>query len=242
MRRVVIVVAVIAALASGARAGEPDNNDPIEPVNRAVFWFNDQLDVWLMEPVAKGWDWLVPNRAQVAVEDFFENLRFPVVAVNNLLQGKFRAAGVDVARFVINTGMGGLGLADPAAMFGLERHDEDFGQTLGWWGVPAGPYLVLPVSGPSGLRDGPATLVDGYIAVYPAYLPVAATSAMWGVRGVNGRSRALDQVREIKNASVDYYVAVRNGYVQRRQAQVSDGAGMSREEQEDLYEVVDNGR
>lgn len=242
MRRFALVIALIAALAPGARADDVDRNDPIEPINRGVFWFNDRVDVWLLEPAARGWDWLVPDRAQLAVEDFFANLRFPVVALNDLLQGKFRAAGVDVARFVINTTVGGLGLADAAAHFGLERHDEDFGQTLGWWGVPAGPYLVLPIAGPSGLRDGPAMLVDAYTAVYPMYLPLVATSSAWGLRAINGRSRVLDQVSEIKEASVDYYVAVRNGYVQRRKVQVNDGTDMSPEEQEDLYGVVENGR
>lgn len=241
MRTLVLCLAALLALSGAVPAAEEGNHDPVERVNRGVFWFNDQLDIYVLEPVAKGWDAVVPRRVQHAVANFFGNLRFPVVAVNDLLQAKLVHAGGDVARFAVNTTVGGLGFFDPASQVGLEQHDEDFGQTLGVWGVPAGPYLVLPLVGPSSLRDAPALVVDMYTAVYPVFVPLVYTVSAQGVSVVNGRAQVLDQVREAKNASVDYYSAVRSGFVQRRQSLVTDGAELSTEEQEDLYRIETNG-
>ena len=111
-------------------------------MNRKVFWFNDRLDVYVLEPVAKGWNHVASKPVQRSVSNFFTNLRSPIVVVNDLLQGKVKNGASDVGRFAVNTTIGVLGFFDRATPLGLEQHVEDFGQTLGWWGVPAGPYLV----------------------------------------------------------------------------------------------------
>jgi phospholipid-binding lipoprotein MlaA len=209
--------------------------DPIEPVNRGVFWFNDKLDVYVFEPAARGWDWLMPDVVQRSVANFFDNIRFPVVAVNDLLQGKVVACGSDIGRFAINTTVGVLGFMDPAAGWGLEKHDEDFGQTLGVWRIPPGPYLVLPLLGPSNPRDTVGLVGDSFAAVYPWFVPWYYTIGPRAVDTVNFRSQMLDAVREAKRASVDYYAFVRDAYVQRRKRQVVDRTEMSEEEQEELY-------
>lgn len=218
------------AVAAAAAEG-----DPIEPVNRGIFWFNDKLDVWVLEPVAKGWDFVLPQRVQQSVTNFFDNLRSPVVLVNDVLQAKPRRAAITLTRFALNTVVGIGGLFDAAAPLGLDGHDEDFGQTLGYWGVPPGPYLMLPILGPSNPRDGVGMIADSFAAVYPFFVGVVYTIGPRVVSVVNQRAQVLDEVRDAKEASVDYYVFVRNAYVQHRREQVRDGQGMTEEEEEDLY-------
>src|SRR5215470_10470772 len=127
--------------------------DPLEPVNRKIFWFNDQVDNYVLEPVATGWDWAIPHVVQRSISNFFANVRFPIDLINNLLQGKLKNSASEVGRFAVNTTVGVLGFFDPATGWGMEAHQEDFGQTLGVWGVPPGAYLVLPIVGPSNPRD-----------------------------------------------------------------------------------------
>lgn len=209
--------------------------DPIEPVNRGIFWFNDKLDVYFFEPVAKGWRFVVPNALQKSIGNFFQHLRFPVNAANNLLQGKPLRAGVDVARFGVNTLIGFFGTLDPAAEMGLEESHEDFGQTLGVWGVPMGPYLVLPLIGPSCVRDGGGLIVDSFTAVYPLYLPAVYTLSARTIDTVNYRAQNIEEIRNLKESTFDFYLTVRDGYAQRRRALVGNGAGMSEEEEHELY-------
>jgi phospholipid-binding lipoprotein MlaA len=158
-----------------------------------------------------------------------------VVAVNDLLQGKLAACGSDIGRFAVNTTVGVLGFMDPAAGWGLEKHDEDFGQTLGVWGVPFGPYLVLPLLGPSNPRDSGGLVADSFATVYPWFVSIYYTIGPKAVETVNFRSQMLDEVREAKRAAVDYYVFVRDAYVQHRQRQVEDTTEMTEEEQQELY-------
>src|SRR5262249_28251117 len=160
-----------ALIGCAAQSARP-NNDPLEGMNRKVFWFNDKVDVYALEPVAKGWNWIAPDRVKQSVANFFQNLRFPIVTLNDLLQGKMVPAASDVGRFAVNTTVGVLGFFDPASGWGLEQHNEDFGQTLGWWHVPPGPYLVLPLLGPSSPRDAVGSLADSFAAVYPLFVDV----------------------------------------------------------------------
>ena len=213
------------------------NHDPIEPVNRAIFWFNDKLDVYVLAPVATGWDTIAPDRVERALANFFQNLRFPIVAVNDLLQGKLVHTASDVGRFGVNTTVGVLGFFDPATHWGLEAHDEDFGQTLGYWGVPPGPYLVLPFFGPSDPRDALGLAADSFSTVYPFFIAIEYSIAASGVNTINTRALNLNTVRQAKQASIDYYAFVRNAYRQRRNVLVTDGAAMSTQEEEDLYDV-----
>lgn len=224
---------------NAANRGTEANQDPIEPVNRAVFWFNDQVDVYVLEPVATGYDKITPGRVKKCVSNFFQNLRFPIVAVNNLLQGKAVYAASDVGRFAVNTVVGVAGFFDPASGWGLEQHNEDFGQTLGYWGVPPGPYLVLPLWGPSNPRDTVGLAADSVIAVYPWLISIEYTLAARAVDLINSRAQVLREVRDVKEASFDYYLAVRNAYMQRRIALVNDRTE-GPEHDEELYNIETN--
>ena len=252
MRMLTRIAALVAAASLGlgwlsaspvAAASAPSgqsNHDPLEGMNRKIFWFNDKVDTYVLEPVARGWDTVVPNRVKRCVSNFFQNLRFPIVAGNNLLQAKPLAAASDVGRFVVNTTVGVAGFFDPATVWGLEQHNEDFGQTLGYWGMPPGPYLVLPFLGPSDPRDTVGLVADSFSLVYPYFIDFIYTFGASGGDLVNARSLLLTDVREAKAASLDYYVAVRNAYEQRRDALVHDRKGMSPEQQQDLYNLEAN--
>lgn len=230
-----IIVLAWAGLAGRAWAADGSEGDPIESVNRRIFWFNERLDQYILEPVATGWDFVLPDRVQKSITNFFTNLRFPIVAINDVLQGKLKRSGVEVARFGVNTTVGVLGFFDPATGWGLERVEEDFGQTLGYWGVPPGPYLVLPILGPSNPRDGFGFIVDGFAAIYPLFVPIEYAIAPYTVEIINARSRVLEDVRDAREAAVDFYVFVRNAYVQRRRVLVNDGRVLSEAEEEELY-------
>jgi phospholipid-binding lipoprotein MlaA len=196
--------------------------DPIEGFNRAVFRFNDTLDVYALEPAARGWNWLAPKPLQHCVTNFAANLRFPVTAINNLLQGKLTGGAVTVGRFVINSSIGFGGIFDPATEWGLRARPEDFGQTLGTWGTPPGPYLMLPLLGPSNVRDTGGRVVDYGLNVLPFFINQWVMLGSNAVNSVNDRAQILDEAQDAKAASLDYYVFVRNAYTQRRQALVHD--------------------
>jgi phospholipid-binding lipoprotein MlaA len=234
-RAVVVVVAACLLSACAARRGRtPAEYDPWEPVNRKIFWFDDHLDRWVLEPVATGWSKVAPTRVRTSVSNFFDNLRFPIVVTNEILQGKLDEAGSDVGRFAVNTTVGIFGFLDLATDWGMPRHDEDFGQTLGVWGLSPGPYLVLPFLGPSSVRDGIGLGVDSCLAVTTWFVDVwILATARVGV-AVNDRSLILNEVREARRSSLDYYVFVRNAYLQRRRALVSDLPAQQQNEEE-LY-------
>lgn len=210
--------------------------DPWQGLNRKIFVFNDRLDEWVLEPVAKGWDFVAPKPVERSIGNFFGNLRFPVDLVNNLLQGKGVEGAKTLGRFTINTLLGAGGFLDPASDLGLGPESEDFGQTLGVWGVPSGPYLVLPVLGPSSARDAPALAVDTAAAITPFFIDGWILVGARVIDVVNTRARFLEAVSEAKAASLDYYTFVRNAYVQRRQAQVEDRAQVPVPERTPTYD------
>lgn len=207
-------------------------NDPIEPVNRAVFAFNNVFDRFLFEPVAKIYDAVFPGFVKSGVQNFMRNLRTPWTIANNLLQGEFNDAGTATARFVMNSTIGIAGLIDVASKQGLAFEEEDFGQTLGTWGVGNGMYIVLPIFGPSSLRDGPAKVVD--IVTDPVFLWANNTHNDWvyytrgAVEAIDNRARAIKAIDDLRRNSLDYYAAVRSAYAQRRAAlirdEISDGS------------------
>lgn len=238
--RALLLAALALSLASCAARRDSESHDPFERFNRKIFWFNDTLDVYALEPVAKGWDFIAPDAVQRSVDRFFDNIDFPILFANDLLQGKLRAAGVDVARFAINTSAGLGGLFDPAAAVGLRKKYEDFGQTLGWWGVGSGPYLVLPIIGPSNPRDAVGLVVDSPLRVYSYFAPFYVSIAATGTRGVNLRSLFLEEIRNNKETALDYYVFVRNAYGQRRRALIDDSTDIPEEDEENLYDLVDD--
>src|SRR3989454_3184731 len=236
----VLLLAVALVLCGGpavgwAGEGAGTEHDPLEGFNRKMFWFNDKVDVYVLAPVASGWEKVSPRCVRTSVSHFFGNLRFPIVAVNDLLQGKVKDSASDVGRFAVNTTVGVLGFFDPASHWGLERHVEDFGQTLGVWGVPPGPYLVLPVLGPSNPRDAAGFAVDYALAVTPFFIEEYILVGARVIDVVNERSFVLKQVEDAKASSFDYYIFVRNAYLQRRRALVRDLADTGAEEGEELY-------
>jgi phospholipid-binding lipoprotein MlaA len=219
-------------------------HDPWEGFNRKIFAFNDFLARNLLEPAGRGWRWLVPTVARDSITRVYTNLGTPLVMVNDLLQGKPRAAGVDLARLLMNTSVGIGGLLDPATACGLPPNEEDFGQTLGVWGVPAGPYLVLPFFGPSNPRDAAGRAAEGAAMPY-SYVGLP----FWVTLSIGTGYRVLDQVNEFsfigpdiaaeRASAFDWYSAVRNAYVSRREAQVRDASSATapaqEEEDEELY-------
>jgi len=210
--------------------------DPWEPMNRAIFAFNETLDVWLLEPVATAWDWALPDFALEGLDNFFDNLETPALLVNDLLQAKPDKFGHDLGRFLVNTTFGLGGFFDPASASGLARGEEDFGQTLGVWGVPPGPYLVLPLFGPSSPRDAAGLGVDSAVLspvtwFVPWYVSLGAGS----LDVVNTRALLLEDIAAERRAAFDFYAAVRNASVTFRQNQVRDRAAAPEEEDEDLY-------
>jgi phospholipid-binding lipoprotein MlaA len=216
--------------------------DPLEPVNRGIFQLNETLDAWLMEPMATGWNFVLPTRVQLCIANFFTHLKLPVRFANDVLQLKLVKAFDDTGRFVVNTLVGVGGLFDPAShLAGIPVHDEDFGQTLGRWGVPPGPYLVLPLLGPSNPRDGVGLAVDSMGAVQTFFLsfPILASAA--AVNAINDRSLTLEQVRAERESAFDFYAAVRTGYSQFRESRVHDRAVKPKRASadEDLYYLDD---
>ena len=224
-RTLVLAFAFALALAAGgARAGDAPRGvrDPLERLNRATYAFNDALDRMLARPAARAYKAFVPRLAREAVSSFLGNLDEPTVALNDALQGKLRAAGHDIARFVINTTVGIGGLMDPATRWGVTANDEDFGQTLGVWGVGPGPYLVLPFLGPSNFRDGPSRLVDRYTNVAYYVRPKSIQYYVLGGDLLDRRTTLLAADAAVDEA-FDPYTFVRNSYLQRREYRVRDG-------------------
>jgi phospholipid-binding lipoprotein MlaA len=199
------------------------NEDPLEGFNRAVFNLNDKLDRALFKPIAQGYDKVLPEAVRSCVSNGFGNVADVSASLNNFLQGKFKEGGSDICRVTINSTIGVLGCFDVASKWGFEKHNEDFGQTLGVWGVPSGPYLVIPFFGPSTFRDGPALIVDAYTDP-THYIPfVAWRNRLYLLRLVDKRAQALDTTNFIDNAALDPYVFVRDAFMARRRSLVLDG-------------------
>lgn len=198
-------------------AAQEEVNDPIEGVNRAIFAFNDGLDRYAIEPAATAFDYVVPDFAQNALQNGFDNLRFPILFFNHLFQGKPGPAAKDFARFAVNTTVGLAGLMDPASAIGLRQTHADFGQTLGYWGVPPGPYLMLPFFGPSDVRDTGGRVVDTGMRALGFFIPFWASMAMNGVDTLNWRSLNREAIQAERRAALDWYVAVRSAYTQYRE-------------------------
>jgi phospholipid-binding lipoprotein MlaA len=218
-----LLLAAALSLSACATTAPGGRADPLEPLNRAVFAVNEALDDVVAEPAAKVYVAVVPEALRVTASNVFDNLRDLWTAANQLLQGKPREAMSDLGRFLINSTFGFAGFADIASDLGFERHREDFGQTLGRWGVPQGPYLVLPVFGPSTLRDGFGLYADMVADPVGAIDPIDARNAARGLRVVDTRASLLKAGRVIEGAALDKYSFVRDGYFQRRRNLVWDG-------------------
>lgn len=212
-------------LASGCASTGGNTIDPWESVNRKVFVFNDKLDTYALKPVAQGYKAVTPLPARTNISNFFGNVEDVWIGVNNLLQGKPRDSANDFGRFAVNSTLGILGFFDIASELGLEKHDEDFGQTLGRWGVGDGPYMVLPLFGSSTARDTGGLIVDRLAFNPTAQIPrVAVRNSLTGTKLVNTRSQYLGAETTLDEASLDKYVFMRNFYLQRRRSLIFDGS------------------
>jgi phospholipid-binding lipoprotein MlaA len=216
--------------------GGGEEYDPWEPFNTKIFEFNRQVDRFVLKPVAQGYDFVMPDLVQVGISNIFYNLRFAPRFLNNVFQGKLKGAGIEVGRFVLNTTAGYAGFFDVAKEFDLVTPEEDFGQTLGFYGVKAGPYLVLPFLPPFTVRDftgyvgdimlnpinwlvAPVIEVDNIPSVIAHKNRLTTTFVQLGTRVgeiVNERSRNLEKFQGVEEATLDLYTAVRNAYLQTR--------------------------
>jgi phospholipid-binding lipoprotein MlaA len=201
---------------------KPDPRDPLERLNRTTFAFNDALDRNFARPLARGYRRVTPDPIETGISNFFANLEYPTVLVNNALQGKIGAAASDTGRLLVNTTFGLGGFLDPATRMGLTRHDEDFGQTLGTWGVPPGAYIVVPVLGPYSVRDGVASLADEFTEPRQYLEDDSTRWGLWAGKQIDKRARLLDADALLERAG-DKYVLVRSAYLQRREYRVRDG-------------------
>jgi phospholipid-binding lipoprotein MlaA len=219
-----LAFAFLLALLAGCATGPNANpRDPLEPFNRGMSRFNDDVDGIVLKPVATVYKKAVPPLVRTGVSNFFNNVSDVGSLLNNVLQLKGRASADMVIRVSFNTVFGFGGLLDLASEFGIERHPEDFGQTMGRWGVPAGPYLVLPLLGPSTLRDSAALVVD-YKGDVTGYVdPIASRTALGALRIVNTRANLLRLGTMLDEASLDKYSFSRDVYLQRRRSLIADG-------------------
>ncbi len=228
-----LVVAALMALATiavtgcatpptepAARAEFERTNDPLEPLNREIFDFNLFVDRIVLKPVAQGYQAVIPEGGRDAIRHFLDNLNEPIVFANNLLQGEFKRAHTTFARFLMNSTFGLGGTLDLASRNGLEKQSGDFGQTLYSWGVPDGPYLILPVLGPSNPRDGIGMGVDGYAdpwGHWASNVHYGWTSyARYGVDGIDQRQRNLETFDELQRNAIDFYAELRSLFRQHR--------------------------
>jgi phospholipid-binding lipoprotein MlaA len=197
--------------------------DPIEGFNRAMYAFNDGVDKAVIKPVAKGYDAVLPNPVRTGVTNFFGNIADLFIGVNNLLQGKVSDGGSDLGRVAVNTTVGVLGVFDVASGMGLEKHEEDFGQTFGRWGMGSGAYVVLPLLGPRTVRDTGGLVLD--VATDPvAYIDhVPTRNTLFTVRAINDRANLLPAEKVVEEAALDKYSYIRDAYLQRRRSMVYDG-------------------
>ena len=210
-------------VAGCASVQNPDPRDPFEGFNRAVYKFNDGFDRAIAKPVATAYVKVTPGPVRNGVRNFFSNIADVFIGVNNLLQGKPEEALTDWGRFAFNTTFGFLGIADWATDMGLEKHDEDFGQTFGRWGMGTGPYLVLPFLGPSDMRDGVGTALDMYTDPVSNRTPVDERNSAIALRLVSKRADLLGASRLLEQAALDPYAFLRDAYLQRRRSLVYDG-------------------
>ena len=204
---------------------EDEVYDPLEPINRAIFSFNNAIDKIILEPAAKGYKKL-PSPVQSGISNFLSNLKMPIVIINQVLQGQIPNAIESTGRFVVNSTIGLVGVVDVATKIGLEEKDEDFGQTFATWGIGDGFYLVLPIFGPSNVRDAVGTVLTYSLDPTNAYLITEGEA--WAVplratlNAIDYRSKIISEVNALRNNSVDFYAAVRSSYNQNRKAAIKN--------------------
>jgi len=231
------LVAGMMGCASIPAGVEPSPHDPWEPFNRSVFEFNEGLDTYLLKPVVAGYRFVLPEFVRDGIYNFFSNYSDIYTALQNLLQGKPDYAFSDLMRVVVNTTFGLGGLIDMATPGGLPKHKEDWGQTFGVWGIPSGPYVVLPFFGPSSVRDTFGTAADLESDYLFGYVKdIGLRNSITGLRVVNARNTYYEAGDLLDGAAIDKYSFMRDAYIQRREYQINEG----REDKEPLMPVYEN--
>lgn len=226
-------IAAVAVIMAGCASQPQDTEevyDPLEGVNRAVYGFNDVIDIWFLRPAATLYRSLLPPPVQEGIHNMLSNLSTPIILMNDILQGEPERAQTTLSRFFINSTVGVLGVGDPATEMGYKSHSEDFGQTLAVWGVGEGPYIVLPIFGPSNPRDAIGRVVDYYADPINIWaentdnegFPIGRAV----VSAIDTRAHYFDALEDLKKNSLDPYAAMRSWYNQRRKAEImnSDAA------------------
>lgn len=198
-------------------------NDPYEPFNRTMLDFNLTIDKAVVRPITSAYRETVPDSLKDNVHNFIENLRSPVIFANDLFQGKLGRAGITLTRFIMNSTIGLLGFNDFATEVGIEKHDEDFGQTLAEWDVDPGPYLVLPLFGPSSTRDAFGLVGDILLDPFTWLAPMEVRLVRTAATTIDKRSQKFDQINDLEKNSLDFYSAVRSLYRQKRLDEIRDG-------------------
>lgn len=237
--RIGLVLLLVAFVISGSATGlsaaesgknsvsETENIDPLEPVNRVIFGFNDIVYGVLIRPLAIMYNDFLPEEVQDGIHSMLENLKAPVILANDLMQGEMTRALETLQRFAINSTVGVAGIKDWATEWGIPKHTEDFGQTLGAWGLDGGPYLVIPILGPSNLRDGVGRIVDSFIDPFDRWANnidhEEYSYARTGVGGVDTYSEVMEPIEKVRETSIDFYATMRSLYRQRRDAEIRNG-------------------
>lgn len=234
---VLIVTGLVSGCASTREPGDP--RDPWEGFNRAVFDFNEVADKAVVRPLAVGYTRVTPRPVRTGVRNFFSNLGDVTNLVNNLLQLKFHDAANDTGRLIFNTTIGLFGVMDVASHMDLPKNNEDFGQTLGYWGVPSGPYLVLPLLGPSTVRDAPSIYVDAMTHPLYYYDNESRRNIALGLMILDTRSGFLATERVLNEFPGDRYTALREFYLDRRQYLVHDGEPPDQDRGADLFDELE---
>lgn len=220
-KRYLVALCLLLLGQGGIVAAYAAENDPLEPMNRAVFVFNDALDQAVLKPISEVYNQFTPDPFERGVRNFFGNIGEIRNATNNLFQGKWRETATSSGRFLINTTVGIGGLFDVATKIGLPVEREDFGQTLGRWGVPTGPYLVVPIVGPSTIRDGTGTLADFWLS--PLQYTDLTVVERGGLAGLDGVQTRADFLASEGLLGGDQYIAIREAYLSKREYDVHDG-------------------
>ena len=220
--RVTATLSCVALLAGCAAA--PSRDDPFEPMNRASYSVHEVVDGYVVKPVAKAYVDYAPHLVQLGIANFFGNIDDFFSFINGMLQNKPEKAGHDLGRVITNTGFGLLGLIDIASEAGIPKGNEDFGQTFGYWGIPQGPYLFIPLLGPTTVRDGTGWIIRAYTTPVGYISDVPTRNILWSIGYLNERAQALQAESILDQASIDRYTFIRRAYLQRRRYLVFDGA------------------
>lgn len=220
LSRHILLLVLLLAQPMAVANEQAKNPDPLEGMNRKLFAFNDGLDKYLIRPLAVGYDFILPGFAQRGMGNFFANLYDANAALNALLQARVPGSAQSAGRFLVNSTFGLLGFVDVATPMGIRPYRTDFGHTLAIWGVPEGPYLMVPFFGPRTVRSGTGTIFDSYASVQANLGSVRVRNVLWGLELIDGRSRLL-RVDELMSG--DRYIFVRDAYLQQRQIFVNDG-------------------